>query len=138
MSALYLPHHLRKHNCYSMTGLPLGLLYCQDMMEYNDAWGRKDLFECFTKYQVPFDKAYCDDKFGDNKYLLMQCYASKNVERGEEFCVTNFDPKTERNVFLECFEGIPLFTHTYCKIKFDNDPDAKIDCYKDKARLTLN
>ena len=68
----------------------------------------------------------------------MQCYASKNVERGEEFCVSNFDPKIEREVFLDCFEGIPLFTFSYCKVKFDNDPDAKIDCFKNKAGLTLN
>ena len=47
MSPAYLPFHLRKHNCYSLTGVPRGLLYCQDLFSYNDAWGIEDLHTCF-------------------------------------------------------------------------------------------
>lgn len=68
----------------------------------------------------------------------MQCYASKNVPRGVEFCISNFDPKKEREVFLECFETITLFTSEYCQVKYDRDPDEKVNCFRDKAGLLLD
>jgi len=87
---------------------------------------------------VPFGREYCDERFMGDKYLLMQCYSSKNVPRGEEFCLANFDPKKEREVFLECFETIPLYTADYCQVKYDRDPDQKVDCFKNKAGLVLD
>jgi hypothetical protein len=68
----------------------------------------------------------------------MQCYASKDVPRGEKFCTSNFDPIIERDTFLECFEGIPLFTFGYCKVKYGDSPDDKMDCFRNKAGLTLD
>jgi hypothetical protein len=133
----FLPYHLRKHNCYSLSGVARGLLYCQDLFTYNDAWGQDDLYVCFQKYNVPYGRDFCDEKFPVDKYLLMQCYAQKLVPRGEEFCEANFDPKTETAAYLECYELIPLFTENYCRVKHRLQDD-RVKCYRNKAKLTLD
>jgi hypothetical protein len=118
--------------------MPKGRLYCQEYFENEDSWGINDLYECFSKYNVDFGKEFCDSKFSDDKVMLMQCYAGKSVERGEEFCVANFDKKTEKDLLLLCYELIPLFTMDYCRLKYAKDPDAKVDCFKNKAKVILD
>lgn len=68
----------------------------------------------------------------------MQCYAAKDVERGKEFCSANFDPEEELENFLLCYESIPVFTMQYCQLKYKTDSESKIDCFRNKARLTLD
>jgi hypothetical protein len=69
----------------------------------------------------------------------MQCYASKNVPRGKEFCNSNFDPETELEYWLICYEGIPVYTFEYCQLKHRGGKvDDKIKCFRNKAQLTLD
>ena len=82
LSQEYLQYYLRKHNCLAMAGLPKGKEYCEDYYTHEDSWGKDDLFQCFTKYNIDFAKEFCDDRFSKDKFLLMQCYATKNVQRG--------------------------------------------------------
>jgi hypothetical protein len=96
---------LRKHNCFGLSGLPKGKLYCQELFDYDDAWTIETKFSCFTKYNVNFGKEYCDNKFPSmNRFLLMQCYATREVEKGQEFCDSNFDMKKETDLWKTCYE----------------------------------
>jgi hypothetical protein len=63
---------------------------------------------------VDFGKDFCDFKFSSDKVLLMQCYASKSVSRGVEFCNANFDLKKEMQYWLLCYESIPVYDFEYC------------------------
>jgi hypothetical protein len=90
MSPSYLQFYLRKHNCYSESGMARGREYCQDYMDHEDSWGQDDLFRCFQRYNVNFGKQFCDSKFTAG-VDLMKCYSDRKVPRGEEFCISNFD-----------------------------------------------
>jgi hypothetical protein len=121
-----------------MAGVPKGREYCADYFHIEDSWGITDLFECFSRYTVEFGKEFCDYKFADDKVLLMQCYAIKNVARGIEFCNSNFDYKTEEANWILCYESIPVFTATFCQIKHRLNQMAMIDCMRNKAKLVLD
>ena len=53
----------------------------------------------------------------------MQCYAVKNVDRGREFCNSNFDPEKDLENFLLCYESIPVYSMEYCQLKHPKDID---------------
>jgi hypothetical protein len=68
----------------------------------------------------------------------MQCYSGKNIKKGIEFCDSNFDPEEDSKNFLLCYESIPAFNMEYCQLKYERDIVSKIDCFKNKAKLTLD
>ena len=70
----------------------------------------------------------------------MQCYAQKNVPRGEEFCTSNFNAtlRDEFEPLMECYESIPLYTMNYCSLKYKRDPVLKLDCFLNKAKAILD
>ena len=92
-----LGYWLRLHNCFDISGVPRARQYCLDYKDHEDSWGDDNLYNCYLKYHVEFSKEYCDKRFSgaDQKYLLMQCYGVKGVQKGEEFCTSNFDASTE-------------------------------------------
>ena len=103
-----LQYYLRLHNCFLNTGVPLGRSYCRDYGDHEDSWGLENLYNCYTKHHVDFGKEYCDQKYFEDKLLLMQCYGTKNVAKGEQFCLQNFDPVENLEAMLLCYESIPL------------------------------
>ena len=54
-----------------MAGVPKGREYCQEYFEHEDSWGKEQLYDCFKKHNVDFDKEYCDDMFPLGSDLLM-------------------------------------------------------------------
>lgn len=92
-----LGYWLRKHNCFEISGVPKGKRYCQDYKAVEDSWGTDNLFTCYLRNKVEFSQEYCDTKHSEDKYSLMQCYGTKGVKKGEEFCTSNFDAVAERD-----------------------------------------
>jgi hypothetical protein len=87
---------------------------------------------------VKFGKEYCDYKIpSKDRFLLMQCYAGREVEKGQEFCDSNFNKKLEVSLWLDCYEKIEIFTSEYCQLRYRN-VDDRVECYINQASLTLD
>ena len=67
----------------------------------------------------------------------MQCYGTKNVAKGEQFCLQNFDPVENLEAMLLCYESIPLLNQNYCDIKHTDNSEL-VACYRENAKLTLD
>ena len=86
----YLPYWIRFHNCKETAGVKKGRQYCQDYMAHDSGSGLEELYACYTKYNVPFAKEYCDNSFAGQPEKLNLCYGSKGVPKGEGFCLNNY------------------------------------------------
>lgn len=113
-------------------------------MEHSEGWTQQNLWNCYTKNKVEFAKEKCDAIFDllDDEKGRLQCYGTKGVERGYDFCVIEYSGQDTSSEFkrVQCFDENGVVNKETCDLKGKiyvwNDEKLQ-NCYK-KAGYTLN